>query len=100
MKINRFVPGAKLFEEIGKNNTEKVKENKSGFSSLLKEKLNDVNDKQISAEKTTEKFIKGEVEDINEVMLSTQEAKMSLELAIQIRNKLVDAYKEINRIQI
>jgi flagellar hook-basal body complex protein FliE len=33
-------------------------------------------------------------------LLATEEAKLSLELASQIRNKLVDAYQEISRIQI
>ncbi len=72
----------------------------TNFLDTLKEKLNEVNDKQIEADNLTQKFIKGEEEDVHKVMLSTEEAKLSLELAVQIRNKLVDAYDEFNRMQI
>ncbi|EYE88826.1 hypothetical protein Q428_06015 [Fervidicella metallireducens AeB] len=33
-------------------------------------------------------------------MISTEEARLALELAVQIRNKIVDAYQEISRMQI
>ena len=66
----------------------------------LKEKLGEVNEKQIAADVATEAFISGEDIDIHEVMLITEEAKMSLQLAVQVRNKLVEAYQEINRMQL
>lgn len=45
-------------------------------------------------------YIQGDNTDIHNVMLSTEEAKMSLELAVQVRNKIVDAYQELNRMQL
>lgn len=99
MKINQFVPDSKIFESfnVQDNKTEKTGKN---FLDTLKEKLDDVNDKQINAENTTDQFIKGEETDIHKVMLDTEEAKMSLELAVQIRNKLVEAYQELSRMQL
>jgi flagellar hook-basal body complex protein FliE len=82
------------------NNKNDNSDKKDSFISVFKEKLHNVNEKQIEAEKATEKFIKGESVDIHQVMISTQEAKLSLELAVEIRNKVVNAYKEINRMQI
>ncbi|KYH35081.1 flagellar hook-basal body complex protein FliE [Clostridium tepidiprofundi DSM 19306] len=87
------------------NGISKIKKNENfdkneNFLSVFKEKLDDVNEKQIHAEKTTQEFIEGGNVDIHQVMISTQEAKLSLELAVEIRNKLVDAYKEISRMQI
>jgi flagellar hook-basal body complex protein FliE len=99
MNINTYVNNTKIMNELQKNTVENKNEN-SGFLDMLKEKLSEVNDKQIEAESITQKFIKGEEEDIHNVMLSTEEAKLSLELAVQIRNKLVDAYQEFNRMQI
>jgi flagellar hook-basal body complex protein FliE len=82
--------------QVGK----KVEEKKSeSFFDTLKQKLDEVNEKQVEAENITEQFIKGEETDIHEVMLATEEAKLSLELAVQIRNKIVEAYQEINRTQ-
>jgi len=72
----------------------------TSFLDTLKEKLDEVNVKQIDADNLTQKFIKGEEEDVHKVMLSTEEAKLSLEMAVQIRNKLVDAYDVFNRMQI
>lgn len=99
MKINGFVPDSNIFDKLKlADKTEDKKE--VSFIDTLREKLDGVNDKQLQAEDMTEKLIKGEDVDIHEVMLSTEEAKMSLELAVQIRNKIVEAYQEINRMQI
>ena len=99
MNINAYVNNTKIFSEHQKNPVEAVTKN-NNFLETLEEKLSEVNDKQIEADNLTQKFINGEEEDIHKVMLSTEEAKLSLELAVQIRNKLVEAYQEFNRMQI
>ena len=99
MNINAYIQNMKVQNELQKNSASE-EEKGTGFLDTLKEKLNEVNDKQIEADNLTQKFIKGEEEDIHKVMLSTEEAKMSLELAVEIRNKLVAAYEEFNRMQI
>lgn len=53
--------------------------------------------KQIIVQKA---FIKGDETDIHNVMLNAEEAKMSMELAVQVRNKLVEAYQELSRMQL
>jgi flagellar hook-basal body complex protein FliE len=100
MKINGFVPDSKIFDAIKPLQVTTNEGNKNDFLSMLKEKLNGVNDSQITADNITQSFIKGDETDIHKVMLSTEEAKMSLELAVQIRNKLVEAYQELNRMQL
>ena len=78
------------------------KENKSsGFKNILVEQLNKVNEKQIEADILTEKIIRGDSDvSIHEVMLAGEEANMSLQLAVQVRNKLLEAFQEISRTQI
>lgn len=100
MRVNEFVPDSKIFEKFGNKQNNQEENVSSGFGTVLKEKLDDVNDKQLKAEDTTQKFISGEDTDIHKVMLDTEEAKMSLELAVQIRNKFVEAYQELSRTQI
>lgn len=101
MRINSFVPDTKVFE---KNITQNTQDNTGNggvsFLDTLKEKLNEVNDQQIQANNLTDKLVKGDNVDVHQVMLSTEEAKMSLELAVQVRNKLLDAYQEINKMQL
>ena len=99
MNINAYVNNTKIFNELQNNPVEGVKKS-NNFLDTLEEKLSEVNDKQIEADNLTQKFIKGEEEDVHKVMLSTEEAKLSLELAVQIRNKLVEAYQEFNRMSI
>ncbi|MEW8955113.1 flagellar hook-basal body complex protein FliE [Clostridium sp.] len=70
------------------------------FGDVLNEKLHKVNESQIASDEITEKFIKGEDVEIHDVMIAAEEAKLSLQMAVQVRNKLVEAYQEINRIQL
>lgn len=78
-----------------------ISENNSvNFENYLKDALDKVNDKQVEAEKATMDLVTGQAQDIHQVMITTEEARLTLELAVQIRNKLVDAYQEIMRMQI
>ncbi|WP_368254525.1 flagellar hook-basal body complex protein FliE [Clostridium paraputrificum] len=101
MRISSFVPSEEIFNsgldgiKVGK------KDNKGElFSNVLKESLDKINEQQIVADKSTEAFVKGEDIDISEVMLAGAEASASLQFAVQVRNKLVEAYQEISRMQL
>lgn len=101
MKINEFIPNSMIVKNnILNNKIEEAKEDNNGFLNMLKNKLDKVNEKQIKAEETTNSFLKGEETDVHKVMLDSEEAKLSVELAVQIRNKLVEAYQELNRMQL
>lgn len=80
---------------------EKIENKSNGFKNILVEQLNKVNEKQIEADILTEKIIRGDSDvSIHEVMLAGEEANMSLQLAVQVRNKLLEAFQEISRTQI
>lgn len=103
MKINEFIPSNYIYSGLGlvDNKEQTQNENNSlGFEETLKTKLDEINDKQLEAESSTESFIKGEDVDIHDVLIKTEEAKLSLELAVQVRNKVLEAYQEINRMQV
>lgn len=75
-------------------------ENGSGkFSELLLNALRNVNELQRVADEDSKKLVLGEADDIHRVMLSAEEAKLALQLTVQIRNKIVEAYQEIARMQ-
>ncbi|WP_055668120.1 flagellar hook-basal body complex protein FliE [Desnuesiella massiliensis] len=101
MKINEFVPSGKIFDSMSvdtkKNNIGSESEN---FADMLKNNLDKVNEKQLSSEELSQKFLRGEDVDIHEVMIASEEARISLQMAVQIRNKLVEAYQELNRMQL
>lgn len=101
MRVDEFIPSNVMNVLQGGQNNQNTNENNNiSFGNILEQQLSAVNDKQVDAENTTNQFVAGDDIDIHQVMLSTEEAKLSLDLAIQVRNKLVDAYQELNRTQI
>ena len=74
---------------------------KVDFGEVLKDAVNKVNDEQINANNDIESLIKGDNNiTMHQVMLSSQESQMSMQLMIEIRNKLYDAYKELSSVQL
>ena len=104
MIVNKYIPTEYLnkVNSIASNNNKESNTNTSSvsFSDVLGEKIQAVNDKIVESENKTINFINGEEEDIHNVMISAEEAKESLQLAVEVRNKLVDAYKEILSMQL
>ncbi|MBP1890051.1 flagellar hook-basal body complex protein FliE [Clostridium moniliforme] len=77
-----------------------TKENSGSFSKVLGDAINKVNELQVNADNKAEGLIKGENVNMHDVMLSMQEAQISMQLLIETRNKVVEAYQEINRMQL
>lgn len=70
------------------------------FADTIKEFMGDVNTSQIDAKEQTEKLIKGEPVDIHDVMITAQKAKTSFQLLMELRNKGLDLYREVMRLQV
>lgn len=100
MIVNNFVPSEKIFESSLNTNNIKTSLSDNNFQNVLKDSLDKLNEKQISADNITNDFISGEDVEVHEMMLSMEEAKMSLQLAIQVRNKVVEAVQELTRMQL
>ena len=66
------------------------------FNNLLKDSINEVNESQLQATELKQAFELGE-SDVNlaEVMVAIQKSSVSFEAMVQVRNKLIDAYKEV-----
>ncbi|MGL4774142.1 MAG: flagellar hook-basal body complex protein FliE [Clostridium sp.] len=101
MRINSFTPSEELFiNSFNENNKNVGEKSNTSFGDILKAGIDSVNEKQIESEKATEMLVKGEDIEIHEVMLAAEEAKIALNMAVEVRNKLVEAYQEINRMQL
>ena len=75
-------------------------EAQSEFSVFLKEYINEVNVAQIQSDEVTKKMALGENVDLHTVMITSQKASVMLQTTIEIRNKAVEAYQEMMRMQI
>lgn len=74
--------------------------NGMGFAEYLKDALNKTNDLQLDSAKLTDDFAVGKTDNIHQVMIAAEKADIALQFTMQIRNKILDAYNEIMRIQI
>ena len=70
------------------------------FGEFFSEALNKVNDLQLQSEQLTNDFAAGKTDNIHQVMIAAEKADISLQFTMQIRNKIMDAYNEIMRMQI
>ena len=62
--------------------------------------LNAVNDAENKAHEAAEIFASGGDISVHEVMLASQKANLSMQMALQLRNRLVNAYTEINNVRV
>jgi flagellar hook-basal body complex protein FliE len=88
-------------EQLGKlQKPSDLNKTDGSFGDIINDQIEKLNQSQMNADNMTEAFIQGDIDDLHAVMIATEEARLSLDLALQVRNKVVEAYKEINNIQL
>lgn len=70
------------------------------FSDQLKELFYAVNEKQAVATEKVSAVVTGESNDLHNAMIALEEANISFQLMLEVRNKMLEAYQEINRMNI
>jgi len=70
------------------------------FATQLKSALNEVNEIQQDSEKAIGDLATGQVKDLHQAALAISKAETSMKLMLEIRNKALNAYKEISRTQL
>jgi flagellar hook-basal body complex protein FliE len=88
LKIGGWQPAApKKFTNVDKKNTE-------GFDKVIRGAINNLNKAEEGSNKSVMDLLNGKA-DIQETMISLQQADISMRLFLAIRNKAMDAYREI-----
>jgi flagellar hook-basal body complex protein FliE len=70
------------------------------FAATLNEAINSVNDLQNSSNKAMQNLATGRTDNVAEVMITAEKADLALKLMVQVRNKIIDAYQEIMKMQV
>ena len=70
------------------------------FAEILSNSLEQVNQHQVQADQAIREMVAGRSKNIHETMLAVERADSSLKLMMQVRNKILDAYREIMRMQV
>jgi flagellar hook-basal body complex protein FliE len=108
-KIGQFVDSGKI-ENLNSRSIESSvpleSENESkeieakSFGALLEETINKANEVQLQADRAIKELAAGKNKNIHETMLMIEKADASFKLMMQVRNKVIDAYREIMRMQV
>ncbi len=89
-----------LIQQQPTKTTDAKSGNEATFSSTLGGLMEEVNNLQLDSKDMTERFIKGEPVDLHDVMISAEKAKTGFQLLMEMRNKFLDLYKEVSRMQV
>jgi flagellar hook-basal body complex protein FliE len=97
-KLGSLAPTRSLFENI--DNKDTVNGVTIPFSDYLSQALGNTNSLLIESEKLADDFAAGKTDNIHQVTIAAEKADVALQFTMQIRNKIMDAYQEIMRMQI
>lgn len=70
------------------------------FADTLNEAINNVNELQKSSDKAMQNLATGRTDNVAEVMITAEKADIALKLMVQVRNKIIDAYQDIMKMQV
>lgn len=88
------IAAPELIEQLGANATN------GGFQSVLKEGFEKLEALEQEAAEQTKKLISGQPVELHRVVLASEEAGLAFDLMMSVRNKVVDAYQEVMRMQV
>ena len=96
--INQTNPLQQLNELQKQVQTKDVEESK--FGNVLTQAMEEIDSLQNQSHQEIEKVLGGNITDVHSAMIAMQKADLSFQMMMQIRNKLVEAYHEIMRMQV
>ncbi|MFP4282155.1 MAG: flagellar hook-basal body complex protein FliE [Opitutales bacterium] len=70
------------------------------FGKVLSSFVNEVDSTQKASEAETRRILLGETDNLHQAMLASQESKVALTLLVEVRNKLVEGFQEVMRMQV
>lgn len=73
---------------------------KQTFADMVQDAVNSVDEAQKTADQNVENIVMGKSDNIHEAMISMQKARLSFQLMMEIRNKALETYQELSRMQI
>ena len=95
MRINPYVVPL-----LAEQKDEKKLSAPATFGDIFQETLQKVNRQQLEAEASLQGLVSGDLEDLHRVMVATEKARLSLQFTVQLTNKVIEAYREITRMQV
>jgi len=79
---------------------EEASVNGDSFGKLLKNSMEEVNQLQNEADRSIEQLVAGESKNLHETMIAMEKANISFRLMMEVRNKIIEAYQDVMRMQV
>jgi flagellar hook-basal body complex protein FliE len=100
---SRAIPAAEL-EKLGgatqTNGTSSTSSAPETFESTLGQLVSEVNGKQVAANQAVTGLMSGQNVSLHQAMITMEEASVSFQLMVEVRNKLLESYQELMRMQV
>lgn len=97
MKIDSNIINAAQSVRAGDNSA--LKGSSVDFKTIMMDALGEVNQAEKTSQAIDEMLAVGEVENLHELRIEAMKADITLSMAVEVRNKVMDAYNEIMRLQ-
>ncbi|MDZ7772874.1 MAG: flagellar hook-basal body complex protein FliE [Balneolaceae bacterium] len=99
-RLQRQMPGSEGFGDPRQLEIGEIDGEGQSFTDMIRKAINDVDEAQKTADGKVEDVIMGRTDNIHEVMISMEKAQLSFQLMTEVRNKAVETYQELSRMQI
>jgi flagellar hook-basal body complex protein FliE len=86
--------------EIGAAGIGKATPAGAGFGQLVSDGLSQVNEQLGAAQVDLQRLATGDVQNLHQVMMNLEETRLSFQLLMQVRNRLLEAYQDVMKMQI
>ncbi len=96
--MSSAIKGINNISSIQKS-SQHLQKSSGDFSSILNETLGEVNSLQKDGDKAMSDIATGSVKDLHQAAIAIDKAEMSMKLTLEVRNKALNAYKELARTQ-
>lgn len=102
---NRFldtgvVRDSKSLSIEGPSSTSSTSESGKSFADTLKDAVGSVNEMQKASDKAMQNLATGKTDNVADVMIAAEKADIALKVMVQVRNKIIDAYQEVMKMQV
>lgn len=97
--MNGAIPGTSIFSSAVQPPTSAASSRPGEFSSTLQNAIDQVEQSHVDAGKEVKQLIEGGGQDVHNVTIAMEKADLAFQLMMQVRNKIVNAYEEVARMQ-
>lgn len=92
-----FIPAGTNLEQLAYTKSESVSQ---PFNTWLQTQVGELNGALAKSDALAAQLAAGDTENLHQIMIGMEEAKIAFQLAVQVRNRVLEAYQDVLRMQV